>query len=187
MRLAKRPTETLCPQLGERHMAISVITLIGIVCVKSARRQPLDTTLKRRNGRSEASTGQSQGCSQRGYRAPATNVRPVQKPFPGDREGLLALGSGPVCKRMSARQSQGSANGIGCVRCKRVLWRVATRMYPLKGHHPSTKVLWSGATGVFETSSLPGCTFSSPADFTDQFADWLADTQLPSIGTTGSC
>jgi hypothetical protein len=50
---------------------------------------------------------------------------------------------------------------------------LATRMHQLKAHDPESKGIVERSNGFFETSFMPGRTFTSPADFNAQFADWL--------------
>ena len=50
---------------------------------------------------------------------------------------------------------------------------LATRMHQLKAHDPESKGIVERRNGFFETSFIPGRTFDSPADFNDQFTEWL--------------
>jgi len=50
---------------------------------------------------------------------------------------------------------------------------LATRMHQLKGNDPESKGVVERRNGFFETSFMPGRSFESPADFNDQFTDWL--------------
>ena len=50
---------------------------------------------------------------------------------------------------------------------------LATRMHQLKAHDPESKGIVERRNGFFETSFMPGRTFTSPADFNAQFTDWL--------------
>ena len=50
---------------------------------------------------------------------------------------------------------------------------LATRMHQLKAHDPESKGIVERRNGFFETSFMPGRSFDSPADFNDQFTDWL--------------
>jgi transposase len=50
---------------------------------------------------------------------------------------------------------------------------LATRIHQLKANDPESKGVVERRNGFFETSFMPGRRFDSPADFNDQFADWL--------------
>lgn len=50
---------------------------------------------------------------------------------------------------------------------------LATRLHQLKAHDPESKGIVERRNGFFETSFMPGRTFTSPADFNAQFTDWL--------------
>lgn len=50
---------------------------------------------------------------------------------------------------------------------------LATRLVRLKPYDPESKGLVERRNGFFETSFMPGRSFSSPADFNAQFSDWL--------------
>ena len=50
---------------------------------------------------------------------------------------------------------------------------LATRVHQLKPRDPESKGVVERRNGFFETSFMPGRSFTSPADFNDQFADWL--------------
>ena len=50
---------------------------------------------------------------------------------------------------------------------------LATRMHQLKAHDPESKGIVERRNGFFETSFMPGRSFDSPADFNDQFTEWL--------------
>ncbi len=50
---------------------------------------------------------------------------------------------------------------------------LATRVHQLKARDPESKGVVERRNGFFETSFMPGRDFSSPADFNDQFSDWL--------------
>jgi transposase len=50
---------------------------------------------------------------------------------------------------------------------------LATKFVLLPPNDPESKGLVERRNGYFETSFMPGRTFTSPADFTSQFADWL--------------
>lgn len=62
------------------------------------------------------------------------------------------------------RRAQGVASFIGTL---------ATRLVLLPPNDPESKGLVERRNGWFETSFMPGRTFSSPGDFNDQFTDWL--------------
>ena len=51
---------------------------------------------------------------------------------------------------------------------------MATRLVLLPPRDPESKGLVERRNGWFETSFMPGRTFTSPADFNAQFTDWLA-------------
>ncbi|MGD9999792.1 MAG: IS21 family transposase [Acidimicrobiia bacterium] len=50
---------------------------------------------------------------------------------------------------------------------------LATRVHQLRPHDPESKGVVERRNGFFETSFMPGRSFTSPADFNSQFADWL--------------
>jgi len=50
---------------------------------------------------------------------------------------------------------------------------LATRIVQLRPYDPESKGIVERRNGFFETSFMPGRSFSSPADFNTQFADWL--------------
>jgi hypothetical protein len=50
---------------------------------------------------------------------------------------------------------------------------LATRLHQLKAHDPESKGVVERRNGFFETSFMPGRSFTSPADFNSQFAEWL--------------
>ncbi len=50
---------------------------------------------------------------------------------------------------------------------------LATTLQRLKPNDPESKGLVERRNGFFETSFMPGRDFTSPADFDDQFTDWL--------------
>ena len=50
---------------------------------------------------------------------------------------------------------------------------LATRVHQLKPRDPESKGVVERRNGFFETSFMPGRSFDSPADFNDQFAEWL--------------
>jgi transposase len=51
---------------------------------------------------------------------------------------------------------------------------LGTRLIQARPYDPETKGVVERANGYLETSFLPGRRFTSPADFNDQLADWLA-------------
>lgn len=51
---------------------------------------------------------------------------------------------------------------------------LATKIVLLRPRDPESKGIAERRNGFFETSFMPGRTFSSPADFNDQFTEWLA-------------
>ena len=60
------------------------------------------------------------------------------------------------------------AEGVGAF-----MGTVATRLVQLPARDPESKGIIERRNGFFETSFLPGRSFTSPADFNAQFADWL--------------
>jgi transposase len=50
---------------------------------------------------------------------------------------------------------------------------LATRIHLLKARDPESKGVVERRNGFFETSFMPGRSFDSPADFNDQFSEWL--------------
>jgi hypothetical protein len=50
---------------------------------------------------------------------------------------------------------------------------LATKFVLLAPNDPESKGLVERRNGFFETSFMPGRSFASPADFNDQFGDWL--------------
>jgi hypothetical protein len=50
---------------------------------------------------------------------------------------------------------------------------LATKLVLLPPNDPESKGLVERRNGWFETSFMPGRTFTSPSDFNTQFADWL--------------
>jgi hypothetical protein len=50
---------------------------------------------------------------------------------------------------------------------------LATRLHQLKAKDPESKGVVERRNGFFETSFMPGRSFDSPADFNDQFSDWI--------------
>jgi hypothetical protein len=50
---------------------------------------------------------------------------------------------------------------------------LATTLQRLKPYDPESKGIVERRNGFFETSFMPGRDFTSPADFDDQFGDWL--------------
>ncbi len=51
---------------------------------------------------------------------------------------------------------------------------LATKLVLLPPRDPESKGVVERRNGWFETSSMPGWLFASPADFNTQFTDWLA-------------
>ncbi len=62
------------------------------------------------------------------------------------------------------RRAEGVASFMGTL---------ATRLVLLPPKDPESKGVVERRNGWFETSFMPGRTFTCPADFNDQFADWL--------------
>jgi hypothetical protein len=63
------------------------------------------------------------------------------------------------------RRAEGVASFMGTL---------ATKLVLLPPRDPESKGVVERRNGWFETSFMPGRAFTSPADFNDQFADWLA-------------
>ncbi|WP_285589983.1 IS21 family transposase [Actinomycetospora sp. NBRC 106378] len=62
---------------------------------------------------------------------------------------------------------------------------LATRIKLAPARDPEFKGLVERANGYLETSFLPGRSFSSPADFNTQLADWLARANQRTVRSTG--
>jgi hypothetical protein len=62
------------------------------------------------------------------------------------------------------RRAEGVASFMGTL---------ATKLVLLPPRDPESKGIVERRNGWFETSFMPGRTFTSPADFNDQFTDWL--------------
>jgi Mu transposase-like protein len=60
---------------------------------------------------------------------------------------------------------------------------LATRLVLLPPRDPESKGLVERRNGWFETSFMPGRTFSSPADFNAQFTDWLGRANIRVVRT----
>ena len=63
---------------------------------------------------------------------------------------------------------------------------LATRLVLLPPRDPESKGVVERRNGWFETSFMPGRTFSSPADFNAQFTDWLAVANQRMVRTLGA-
>lgn len=63
---------------------------------------------------------------------------------------------------------------------------LATRLVLLAPNDPQSKGIVERRNGWFETSFMPGRTFASPADFNDQFADWLSGANARVVRTVGA-
>lgn len=63
---------------------------------------------------------------------------------------------------------------------------LATRVHQLKAYDPESKGVVERRNGFFETSFMPGRSFSSPADFNTQFADWLERANRREVRTLGA-
>jgi len=61
---------------------------------------------------------------------------------------------------------------------------LATRLVLLPPRDPESKGVVERRNGWFETSFMPGRSFASPADFNNQFADWLATANQRVVRTT---
>jgi hypothetical protein len=73
------------------------------------------------------------------------------------------------------RRAEGVASFMGTL---------ATRLVLLPPRDPESKGMVERRNGWFETSFMPGRGFTSPADFNDQFADWLAWANSRVVRTT---
>lgn len=63
---------------------------------------------------------------------------------------------------------------------------LATRIVLLPPRDPESKGIVERRNGFFETSFMPGRTFSSPADFNTQFSDWLQMANSRVVRTIGA-
>lgn len=72
------------------------------------------------------------------------------------------------------RRAEGVASFMGTLAAKLVL---------LPPRDPESKGLVERRNGWFETSFMPGRSFSSPADFNEQFADWLKRANVRTVRT----
>jgi transposase len=75
------------------------------------------------------------------------------------------------------RPAQGVAAFVGTLAAKLVL---------LPPRDPESKGVVERRNGWFETSFMPGRSFTSPADFNEQFADWLSRANRRVVRTTGA-
>jgi transcriptional regulator with XRE-family HTH domain len=73
------------------------------------------------------------------------------------------------------RRAEGVASFIGTL---------ATRLVLLPPRDPESKGVVERRNGWFETSFMPGRTFTSPADFTEQFTTWLEMANARTVRTT---
>jgi hypothetical protein len=60
---------------------------------------------------------------------------------------------------------------------------LATTLVRLKPYDPESKGVVERRNGFFETSFMPGRDFTSPADFDDQFTDWLTKANARVVRT----
>jgi len=74
------------------------------------------------------------------------------------------------------RRAEGVASFMGML---------ATKLVLLPPRDPESKGIVEGRNGWFETSFMPGRSFTSPADFNAQFADWLTRANARVVRTTG--
>jgi transposase len=72
------------------------------------------------------------------------------------------------------RRAEGVASFMGTL---------ATKLVLLPPNDPESKGLVERRNGWFETSFMPGRSFTSPADFNDQFADWLGKANRREVRT----
>ena len=63
---------------------------------------------------------------------------------------------------------------------------LATRLVLLPPNDPQSKGVVERRNGFFETSFMPGRTFTSPADFNAQFTDWLSRANTRTVRTIGA-
>ncbi len=63
---------------------------------------------------------------------------------------------------------------------------LATRLVLLPPRDPESKGLVERRNGWFETSFMPGRTFTSPADFNSQFTEWLSRANTRVVRTLGA-
>jgi hypothetical protein len=63
---------------------------------------------------------------------------------------------------------------------------LATRLVLLRARDPESKGIVERRNGWFETSFMPGRSFASPADFNEQFTDWLDRANQKVVRTTGA-
>ena len=93
----------------------------------------------------------------------------------------LLLGSWELIRqlgRVPRRLIWDNEPGIGRGHCRAegvaaFMGTLATKLVLLAPRDPESKGLVERRNGWFETSFMPGRTFTSPADFNAQFADWL--------------
>jgi len=60
---------------------------------------------------------------------------------------------------------------------------LATKIVLLPPRDPESKGVVERRNGFFETSFMPGRSFTSPADFNDQFSDWLTTANTRMVRT----
>ena len=63
---------------------------------------------------------------------------------------------------------------------------LATRLVLLPPRDPESKGVVERRNGWFETSFMPGRGFASPADFNDEFTDWLDTANSRTVRTVGA-
>ena len=63
---------------------------------------------------------------------------------------------------------------------------LATKLVLLRPRDPESKGIVERRNGWFETSFMPGRDFASPADFNQQFTEWLATANQRVVRTTGA-
>jgi len=61
---------------------------------------------------------------------------------------------------------------------------LATKLVLLRPRDPESKGIVERKNGWFETSFMPGRSFASPADFNQQFSEWLATANQRVVRTT---
>jgi len=75
------------------------------------------------------------------------------------------------------RRAEGVASFMGTL---------ATKLVLLPPNDPESKGLVERRNGWFETSFMPGRSFTSPSDFNDQFGDWLQIANRRRVRTIGA-
>src|SRR6478735_1097850 len=79
---------------------------------------------------------------------------------------------------MSAVSGQRRADGVAAF-----MGTLAARLVLLPPKDPESKGVVERRNGWFETSFMPGRSFNCPADFNDQFTDWLSTANTRAVRT----